>query len=79
MTKIDESVIVVGNHNKLPYTQHFQYTFINLTRFYFQGTFHMYVKVCITYFYGKQWIMHWYYDFSKNSSTSLQIWNIDIW
>ena len=73
-----ESMIVEGNHITLPYTQHLQYIFINVIEVYFQGAFNMYVKVYQTHFYRKQWIMHWYYDFSKNSSTSITIQNIDI-
>ena len=79
ITKIDESVFVAGNHILLPYTQHLQYIFINFTKFYFQGTFKIHVKVDKTHFYRKQWIMYEYYDFSKNNSTCLTIWNIDIW
>ena len=44
----------------------------------FQGTFNMYVKVDKTRFYRKQWIMHKYYDFNKNNSTSLRLQNSDI-
>ena len=45
ITKIDESEILEGNHFVLPYTQHLQYIFINLTKFCIKCTFNMYVKV----------------------------------
>ena len=51
---------------------------LKILMIYFQGTFYIYVKVDEIYFYRKSWVMHWYYDFIKNSSTSLRVRHIDV-
>ena len=73
MTKTYESEIVQEYHIVLRYTQHIKYIFINPISFYSQGTFNIYVKVHEINFYTEPWLMHEYYDFSKNISTSLRV------
>jgi len=54
IAKINESVIVGGNHISLPYTQHLRYIFIHFYKFTVQGTFNIPFKVDKTDFYRKQ-------------------------
>ena len=78
IVKIYESVSADGNHIVLPYTQQVKCIFYKCHQFTFKALFNMYVKVDKMHFYRKQWNMHEYYDFNKNSSTTLRLWNIDI-